>query len=363
MLVAFVGFIFCLGASMARAQDVAPIFDCVERERDSGGNLTGRLVAHFGYINSGLTTGYISVNSAGNVMSPVRAPPGQPDTFLPGVHPRVFPVVVTASQSTQTWRLTFYTLEVNLGASRSCGEDDANSRLMTYQGKLSDGNQAANGTYDLQFRLFDTATGSTALTDLITVEDVAVTNGVFTVQLDLTKKEPAPMPTPTPTPGTPALNEAILAGKGGFFQIGVRPGNSTGVFTILTPRQPLTAVPLAMRANTAQRSLHATYADLATKATTANRAENAENAVNAAQLGGVAADQFVKVDDARLNNAANAPNAKNVSGGLVRLPLTRAAPPATECKAASQYGYQKVDAVNLRLYICTAAGWKSVKLE
>lgn len=49
--------------------------------------------------------------------------------------------------------------------------------------------------------------------------------------------------------------------------------------------------------------------------------------------------------------------------GFVQLPLTSGAPPASECDAASEYGRQKVDASNLRLYICTAAGWKFTTLQ
>lgn len=75
---------------------------------------------------------------------------------------------------------------------------------------------------------------------------------------------------------------AILTGEDGFFEIGVRQGNSTGAFTILTPRQPLTAVPLAMRADTANNAVRAALAD---------------------KLDNVAANQYVKTDDAWLSEA------------------------------------------------------------
>ena len=115
-----------------------------------------------------------------------------PSTFIPGVHPRV--ALFKASLGDMvTWNLgssyASASLESRSNALKNenllCSEDRANSRLITYQGKLSDGAQSANGTFDLQFQLFDQLTGGTAQTSLIPLDDVPVTNGVFTVQLDL----------------------------------------------------------------------------------------------------------------------------------------------------------------------------------
>jgi hypothetical protein len=60
--------------------------------------------------------------------------------------------------------------------------------------------------------------------------------------------------------------------------------------------------------------------------------------------------------------AINAQRAFSVSGGFVQLPLTTGAP-FLDCNAASQYGQTRVDATNLKLYICTSAGWKSTVLQ
>src|SRR5436190_6586041 len=54
----------------------------------------------------------------------------------------------------------------------------------TYQGRLTDGGTAANGIYDLQFALFDSASGGTQIGSTQTINTVAVNNGVFTVTLD-----------------------------------------------------------------------------------------------------------------------------------------------------------------------------------
>lgn len=105
----------------------------------------------------------------------------------------------------------------------------------TYQGKLTDGGQPANGTFDLEFKLFDAVSGGAQQGSTLTREDVVVTGGVFTVQLD--------------------FGANAFPGAARFLEIGVRPGANTGVFTLLTPRQPVQSTPYALR------SLNAVSAD------------------------------------------------------------------------------------------------------
>ncbi len=95
----------------------------------------------------------------------------------------------------------------------------------SYQGKLDDGGAPANGNYDLRFQLLD-ASSSTASTVIgtIHVDDLSINNGVFTVNLDF---------------GT------VFDGTPYWLEIAVRPGNSTGTYTLLTPNQPILATPEA----------------------------------------------------------------------------------------------------------------------
>jgi hypothetical protein len=87
-----------------------------------------------------------------------------------------------------------------------------------------------------------------------------------------------------------------------FMEIGVRPAsqNQSDPYTVLQPRQPLTDVPYAV---------------------------NAQKAFD------------------------------------VQLILTGGVPSTVDCDSASEYGQARVDATNLKLYICTAAGWKSATLQ
>ena len=108
------------------------------------------------------------------------------------------------------------------------------STSFTYQGRLTDGGTAASGNYDLQFALFDSLSGGAQVGSTQTLNTVAVSNGVFTVSLDF---------------GASAFN-----GASRFLEISARPSGA-GSFTLLTPRQPITSTPYAVR------SLNATTAD------------------------------------------------------------------------------------------------------
>lgn len=100
----------------------------------------------------------------------------------------------------------------------------------TYQGSLEVSGAAANGQYDLQFQLLDGA--SAAVGGPLVADNVVVTNGVFTVQLDF---------------GGTAFN-----GDDRRLRIAVRPGASSGAFTTLNPPTNLTATPYAQVASVAE---------------------------------------------------------------------------------------------------------------
>jgi hypothetical protein len=98
----------------------------------------------------------------------------------------------------------------------------------TYQGFLSDNSAPANGVYDLQFTVYNSAGAGAAVGATTTVSDLAVSNGLFTV---------------TVSPGPGVFDGAAL-----WLQIAVRPGASVGDYTDITPRQPILATPYAVAA-------------------------------------------------------------------------------------------------------------------
>ncbi len=94
----------------------------------------------------------------------------------------------------------------------------------TYQGRLLEGGSPADGTYDFQFALYDVDSEGTPIATRA-VNDVTVTDGTFTVQLDFGD---------------------VFDGTALWLEVGVRPGSSDGSYTTLSPRQPLTAAPYAL---------------------------------------------------------------------------------------------------------------------
>src|SRR5207237_2593963 len=142
----------------------------------------------------------------------------------------------------------------------------------------------------------DRLSGGTQIGSTQTLNTVAVSNGVFTVSLD--------------------FGASSFSGANRFLEISARPSGA-GSFTLLSPRQPVTATPYAVR------SANASAADALSSAcsscvqdsqinsvsgnkvsgtvTNATNATNATTATNATQLGGIAAGQYVQTNDSRLS--------------------------------------------------------------
>jgi hypothetical protein len=143
------------------------------------------------------------------------------------------------------------------------GKASAQTTEFTYQGSLKDGANPANGNYDFVFRLFDLPTGGTIVSSALNRPNVAVTGGVFKVDLDFGNV----------FPNAPRYLETSVRLTG------------AATFTVLAPREKVTSAPYSIKTITAENSL---------------------------QLGGVAASQYVQTGDVRLSDARNPlPNSPN----------------------------------------------------
>ncbi len=131
----------------------------------------------------------------------------------------------------------------------------AQTTAFTYQGRLTDSAMQTNGTYDLSFALYDAPTDGNQIGTSITRPAVNVSNGIFTVSFD--------------------FGANAFPGADRYLQIAVKRPSDTN-YTTLTPRQPFTSAPYAIRAL---------------------------NATNSSNLGGTAANQFVQTNDSRLTDA------------------------------------------------------------
>ncbi|HAV63354.1 MAG TPA: hypothetical protein DCY13_13435, partial [Verrucomicrobiales bacterium] len=113
----------------------------------------------------------------------------------------------------------------------SAGHAGAQTTAFTYQGHLTANGAPAAGLHDLELRLFNAGTLGTQQGSTVALEDVGVTNGLFTVTLD--------------------FGAGVFDGSARWLEIAVRPGASIGSYTKLLPRQPVTSAPYAVRAASA----------------------------------------------------------------------------------------------------------------
>lgn len=195
----------------------------------------------------------------------------------------------------------------------------AQTTAFTYQGRLTDAGNPANGNYDLQFKLFDALAGGAQQGATLVRTPVAASAGNFSVTLD--------------------FGAAVFSGPDRFLEIGVRPAGSGNAYTVLSPRQPVNATPYAIRS------------------------------MNSTQLGGVDASQYVTTasvgsafikNDTALQSGANF----NISGnGFVggNVGIGTTSPQSKLNVQGTGYGLlhtsgPAVDAVKVGTFITTAAG-------
>ncbi len=111
----------------------------------------------------------------------------------------------------------------------------AQSPSFTYQGRLDESRVPASGLFDLVFTLHDHPTNAATLGTYELLTAVPVSNGLFTVTLNVR----AP------------FGPGAFDGADRWLEIGVRRNGVLGNFTVLSPRQPLTSTPYAIRAASA----------------------------------------------------------------------------------------------------------------
>jgi len=97
----------------------------------------------------------------------------------------------------------------------------------TYQGQLTDQGVPANGVYEVQFQLFADASVGVALGAL--TNQVTLTNGYFTTVLN--------------------FGDTAFDGSGRWLELGIRTNGAAQPFSVLAPRQTLTATPQAIYAD------------------------------------------------------------------------------------------------------------------
>lgn len=104
----------------------------------------------------------------------------------------------------------------------------------TYQGLLNNNGSPANGSYDVQFTLYETNLAGSAAAGPITNSAILVSNGLFTTMID--------------------FGPGVFSGNNYWLDIAVCT-NGGEPFTELMPRQPITPTPYAIMAGNASNLL------------------------------------------------------------------------------------------------------------
>lgn len=161
----------------------------------------------------------------------------------------------------------------------------AQGTAFTYQGRLNDGGNPANGSYDFTFTIFGTNHGGAPITQTITNTSVAVSNGLFKSSLDF---------------------GSFLNGNPAWLEIGVR-SKGNGSFAILSPRQELTPAPYAIFANTASNVIG-----------TINGNQIASGSITSSQLAAGAASANLQAGESLTNQTLVTPTLVSplIPGGL-----------------------------------------------
>jgi len=154
----------------------------------------------------------------------------------------------------------------------------------TYQGVLSDAGAPASGIFDFRLYLYNVESGGAQVGPVVLIEDLTVTDGRMTSQLDF---------------------GSVFDGTALWLEVGVRDGTSTGGYTVLSPRQELTAAPFAQHAQIADSAATAGHATSAGSATVAGDSDLLDGMDGSFYLDDTLADLSCGSDEiARWNGAA-----------------------------------------------------------
>ena len=121
-------------------------------------------------------------------------------------------------------------LSLAFGTGYASQDSAALGSAFTYQGQLLDGETPVDGACDFVFALWSAAAGGSQIGSGQAVDNVAITNGLFTVTLNAGGEF-----------GTSAFD-----GSTRWLEVSARCPSGSGAYTPLAPRQPLSPTPYAL---------------------------------------------------------------------------------------------------------------------
>lgn len=175
----------------------------------------------------------------------------------------------------------------------------------TYQGALRDGGELVNGLVDLRVRAYDAATGSGQVGSTLCFDDVNVTDGTFTVQVDF---------------------GAIFGGQERYIELDVRSDTGLGCsnvtgFETLAGRQRIAPTPHALYAPVAGTANNATLFNGQNSAFFQNASNLTGGVIPSARLQGnyAQAVNFTSIGNTFAGSGASLTNlnAANINSGII----------------------------------------------
>jgi len=198
----------------------------------------------------------------------------------------------------------------------------AQTSAFTYQGRLADNDAPVTGFYDLTFSVWNSASGPSQVGPTLASNAVPVSDGLFTVTLD--------------------FGAGVFDGNDRWLEIGVAT-NGSGVFTNLSPRQPITSAPYAIKAAGVDASAISGILPLAQLP--ANVVTNEAGDVNLSGNFSGDAGGLTNLDSTRLAGPLTV-----LPGGLVNIGQIDDGGQARSVAVAGNYAYLANDDDGLRIY-------------
>ena len=188
-----------------------------------------------------------------------------------------------------------------------------------YQGSLTDGGSPANGNFQMQFRLFDAASGGTQIGSTLSDLPVTAANGIFTISLD--------------------FGSSALSGANRWLEIAMR-RNSGESYVTLSPREQISSAPYSVR------TLSAAQAD---------------TALDSQKLGGINAGEYVTTSTVggsfiRNDTAPQTANFNVVGNGVIGTQLGVGKPVAPGMRIDSLGVVRSFDSISTHFLAETTGG-------
>lgn len=146
------------------------------------------------------------------------------------------------------YRTTWASISV-LCLALSALSSQAQGTAFIYNGRLDEGTNLANGTYDITFTLFATNSGGQASAGPVTNLATAVSHGMFSATID--------------------FGAGVFTGSNYWLELGVRT-NGASNFEVLSPRQAILPAPYAIYSETSGNAVTAMVAGTAGSVSAAN---------------------------------------------------------------------------------------------